>query len=95
MNSRPGSVETLMLAGSPQPLFVEHARTEMVYSVQGERSLHAAAAAFHCSTEQFFMSPCEPIAVTSKVMALNESGFPQETFMLLCETVPFVRPLGA
>ncbi len=94
MNSRPGSVETLMFAGSPQPLFVEHARTEMVYSVQGERSLHVAAA-FHFPTEQFFTSPDEPIAVTSKVMALDESGFPQETFMLFFETVPFARPLGA
>ncbi len=94
MNSRPGSVETLMFAGSPQPLFVEHARAEMVYSVQGERSLHAAAA-FHCSTEQFFMSPCEPIAVIAKVMALAKRGFLQETFMLLCVTVPFATPLGA
>ncbi len=94
MNSRPGSVETLMFAGSPQPLFGEHARTEMVYSVQGERCLHVTAA-FHFPTEQFFTSPCEPIAVTSKVMALDESGFPQETFMLLWDTVPFVRPSGA
>ncbi len=94
MNSRPGSVETLMFAGSPQPLFVEHARTEMVYSVQGERSLHVAAALYF-STEQRFMSPNEPIAVTLKVMALDISGFLQETLMLLCETVPFARPLGA
>ncbi len=94
MNSRSGSVETLILAGSPQPLFVEHARTEMVYSVQGKRCLHVAAA-FSFPTEQFFTSPCEPIAVTSKVMALDESGFPQETLMLLCETLPFARPLGA
>ncbi len=94
MNSRPGSVETLMFAGSPQPLFVEHARTEMVYSVQGERSLHVAAA-FHCSTEQFFTSPDEPVAVIAKVMASDISGFLQETFMLLCVTVPFARPLGA
>ncbi len=94
MNSRPGSVATLIFAGSPQPLFVEHARIEMVYSVQGERSPHVAAA-FHCSTEQFFTSPCEPVAVTSNVMALDKSGFLQETFMLLCETVPFARLLGA
>ncbi len=63
MNVRPSFVEANLLAGAPHPLFSPHARTVILYSIQGKRFSHIAVVCVP-SMAQLWTASCEPTAVT-------------------------------
>ncbi len=69
-NLRSGIVWTFKIAGSPHPLLLLQARTEMLYSVHGERSSHEACV-FVCPTEQLKLAPRELLAGASYLSILG------------------------